>query len=158
MNLQNEDSILLDDDTIEHSNEYTYLGARISDNPINKQVQNHMTSKQAQFRKFYSFLNRNPDSPYGVKKKIWTSALNSSVFYGCETWIAANLNKLNPKYNSSIKHMISVRNTTCNEIVHIETGLSDAKSHILDRQTRFIKKLHHLHNNDYISRLLDKAI
>ena len=51
--------------------------------------------------------------------------------------------------------MLSVRQTTCNDLVFLETGQSNAKSIILDRQSKFIKKME---NGDYITDVINMAI
>ena len=58
----------------------------------------------------------------------------------------------------SIKQMLSVRTCTCHDLVHIDTGMPNAKSIIVDRQVKFLLKMRTFHNNDFITRIIDLAI
>ena len=66
--------------------EYTYLGNVIMNTAINEQVEQHLKSNTKNLHKFQSFLAKNDDAPFHVKAKVWAAALNSSLFYGAETW------------------------------------------------------------------------
>ena len=78
-------------------------------------------------RKFYSFLAKNNDCPYEVKLKVWRSALNSAILYSSETWLTNDLRTVNTSYNATLKQLLSVRVSTCSDIIYTETGLPDAK-------------------------------
>ena len=86
-----------------------------------------------------------------MKSKVWNSALNSALLYSCETWFSNDLRGVETSYNNTLKQMLSVRQATCNDLVFLETGQSNAKSIILDRQSKFIKKIE---NGDYITLLI----
>ena len=159
VNFNKKEEMILDEVTISHTNSYAYLGAIISDDNISAQVANHISSKQNHIRKFTSFLSKNSDCPYSVKYKVWTSALNSAIFYSCETWLTNDLKRLETPYMSTLKQLLSVRHTTCNELVNIETSLPNGKSFVMDRQTKFLQKLRSRHaNNNYIIKTIDMAI
>ena len=104
---------------ISHTDRYTYLGTSICIGSISEQVKMHLKSKSGHVLKFLSFLRKNSDAPYKVKKKVWESALRSSIFYGCETWYARDLKAAESVYSSTIKSMLAVRQTTCNDIVFL---------------------------------------
>jgi len=106
---------------------YTYLGALISNDKMSSQVKNRTDGKALQLRKFTSFLTKNSDCPYNVKYKVWNGALNAAVLYSCETWITNMLKSVENPYLSSPKQMLGVRNRTCGDLVHIETGLPNVK-------------------------------
>jgi hypothetical protein len=144
--------------TISHTATYTYLGARIENSSIVKQVSQHMNVKQAHTRKFTSFMTKNSDAPYSIKLKVWNSAMNAAILYSSETWLTTNLQCVESSYVSTIKQMLSVRNTTCNDLVYSESGLTNAKSHVFDRQVKFIRTLRERHRNDYIINTIEKAI
>ena len=91
--------------------------------------------------KFASFLSKNFDAPFVAKKKVWSSALKAAVFYSCETWLTLDLRAAEYVYNATLKNLLSVRNTTCNDIVYTECGEFGAKSHIRSLQLSFVKKL-----------------
>ena len=121
---------------------YTYLGTEITAEPLNKHIAAHVKIKESQALKFYSFLNKNFDAPYTVKKQVWTSALISSIMFSCETWLTKDFTSVNRLYNDTLKNMLGVRRTTCNDILYIETGIPDAKTFIQIRQKNFLNKLY----------------
>jgi len=88
----------------------TYLGDLISNHPIAAQVKDHITSKAAHVRKFYSFLMKNSDCPYPIKYKVWSSALNSAILYSCEISLTNDLRSVETSYNNTLKHIISPSN------------------------------------------------
>ena len=53
--------------------------------------------------------------------------------------------------------MLAVRQSTCNDLVHIEAGLPNAKSTIIDRQITFLKKLRNRKDDSYIIRIINLA-
>ena len=73
--------IRLDGITIKPTDTYIYLGMPVSNQPLAKQVDNHLRSKMCHILKFSSFLTKNSDAPYIVKRSVWTSALNASMLY-----------------------------------------------------------------------------
>ena len=150
VNAQDKTPFLLENTTINHTESYTYLGATVSDNNIATQVKHHIEMKKSHARKFVSFLTKNSDAPYAVKRKVWTSAMNSSLLYSCETWLGANVQPAENPYISTLKQMLGVRQTTCNDLVYVETGCTDVKSVILDRQVKFLEKLRNRGPDDYM--------
>ena len=135
INTSDEIPIKLDNVVINETKSYTYLGETVSNNKIAEQVTNHMKRKKPQLRKFTSFLTKNSDCPYKVKHKVWNSAMSAAVFYsGSETWITSDLRAIESAYVGSIKQMLSVRMSTCNDLVFVYTGLTNAKSWVADRQ------------------------
>jgi len=69
-----------------------------------------------------------------------------------------NLKLVESSYLSSLKQVLSVRNTTCTYLVYIETGLPNAKSVIQDKQAKFLRNIHVRHPDDYIIKTIEKAI
>ena len=141
VNTEDRTPIVLQNITIRHTESYVYLGATISNNPISVQVKTHISQKQAHIMKFYSFLSKNSDAPFIVKKKVWESALRSAIFYGSETWMTRDLKATESPYLSTIKQMLGVRQTTCNELALIELGIGNAKSYVKDAQCKFLDKI-----------------
>ena len=150
--------ITLGDVTICRTSSYTYLGAIISDCTVSQQVKNHVNAKKSHSRKYTSFLAKNSDAPYSIKHKVLTAAINAALFYSCETWLTSDLRAVESMYMRCIKQMLSVRTSTCHDLVHIDTGLPNAKSIIVDRQVKFLLKMRTFHNNDFITRIIDLAI
>jgi hypothetical protein len=151
-------SIQIDNILIEKTPCYTYLGTKITDENITAQMKLHVESKKPHIHKFYSFLAKNNDCPYIIKRKVWNSALNTTVLYSCETWITTNLQPVEAPYNNTLKNLLAVRQSTCNDLVHIETGLPNAKSIIIDRQITFLKKMRNRKDDSYIIRIINLAI
>ena len=142
---------------ISHTTQYTYLGANISNDSIADQIKTHISNKQKHVIKFYSFLAKNSDCPYKVKHKVWQSALNATILYGCETWCTKNLRPVETQYNSSLKQLLAVRQTTCNDVIFAETGETNASTLVTEKQIRFFKKIKD-RPVDYVSNTINLAI
>ena len=141
LNSQSTDKFLLGNVEILHTNLYTYLGAPISTASIAQQVQKHIDSKMGHTFKFTSFLMKNSDVPFTIKKSVWESALKSSLFYSCETWLTENLRTAETVYMMTLKRLLNVRTTTCNDLILTELGIGDTKSFVRQRQFNFVHKL-----------------
>ena len=76
VNCEEEAPIQLGSLTITPTKSYTYLGSPVMDCSIHLQVKEHMARKQTHCRKFVSFLARNYDAPFYVKRNVWQAALN----------------------------------------------------------------------------------
>ena len=150
----------LGDAQILYTDTYTYLGTPISNKPINKQMENHIQSKVGHTFKFSSFLNKNSDAPFIVKRTVWESALQSALYYSSETWLTTNLRAAETVYMSTLKQLIGVRQATCNELVLTELGICSAKAYILQKQCKFIHKLTKRvdYANSYIEKIVAMAI
>ena len=94
---------------IQQTESYTYLGSPILNAPISTQIQAHVQSKMNSRRKFSSFLSRNDNAPFFVKRKVWDAALNSAIVYSCESWMSANIKGAEKIYAATMKEMLSVR-------------------------------------------------
>ena len=131
----------IDNLVVEHTNVYTYLGTPISAMSIADQVKLHLQQKTPHVLKFFSFLSKNHDAPFPIKCTVWNSALKATIFYSCETWLTKDLRAAETIYNNTLKSMLGVRSTTCNDLVFAESGHYGAKSHILQLQTNFLQKV-----------------
>ena len=100
-----------------------------------------MDLKHSHLLKFMSFLYKNSDAPFSVKETVWQSALTSSIMYGCETWLSSDLRNAEAPYMSSLKLLLGVRSTTCNDLALLEAGVPSPRCYIVERQRRFIHKL-----------------
>ena len=156
VNVVDDEEIHVQDVTISKTNKYLYLGALLSNQAISNQIKDHINLKSTHVRKFYSFLSKNSDCPYPVKYKVWKSALNSSILYSCETWLTSDLRSIETPYNNTLKQMLGVRLTTCNDLIYSETGYPNAKTIILERQTNFLRKI--LAKTNYVTDLIQMAI
>ena len=102
-----------------------------------------------------------------VRRTIWHpltsntvlhSCVMTSHFYGSETWGENLSNDLETMYRMGLKTALSVRVTTCNEIVHIESCTYPAACMIKKLQLKFwISLILALDYNSSLSKLLQKA-
>jgi hypothetical protein len=149
-------TIQVNDVKIGYAESYTYLGTIIENKTCANQVRSHIRAKGCQILKFSSFLVKNADAPYSVKELVWESALKSSILYGCETWLTSDLRAVEKPYMGSLKQLLGVRQSTCNDIALAEVGLADIKAQIRDKQMTYLKKL--LERTDFRGSYIDFAI
>ena len=77
---------------IEHCKSYIYLGSPFTcDGSVSSAVKEHAKNKMCHVLKFVSFVRRNNDVPFMVKRRVFDAALMSSLLYGCESWFGANI-------------------------------------------------------------------
>ena len=95
VNINNPQPLTLDGVTVMWCDKYVYLGNIIVNKPIRMQVEEHVQSQAKNVGKFQSFLSKNQNAPYCVKKKVWSAALNSSRLYGAESWWYSDLKAVN---------------------------------------------------------------
>ena len=160
MNSSSTADFVLDSVSVSHTDTYTYLGTPISPLPISDQVKKHLSSKSSHVLKFYSFVTKNSDAPFQVKRTVWESALQSAIFYSSETWLTTDLRVAESTYMATLKLLLDVRPTTCNDIALVEAGVGKAKSIITQRQSNFLHKLKSRENfgNTYLGKVVDLAI
>ncbi len=100
---------------------YVYLGSAFtSDGNPSSAVVEHARLKTCHLLKFISFIKKNRDIPFYVKKRIFDAALTSSIMYACESWMAADLRPVIKLFNMGLKTLLGVRMTTCNDMCYIE--------------------------------------
>ena len=158
VNSPDEEPFILDNITISKTQSYNYLGSIISDTQIQTQIKDHLNSKTIHVLKFISFLTKNSDAPFYVKHKVWNSALNSAILYSCETWLTNNLRAVETLYMQTLKQLLGVRINTCNDIIHIETSIPNAKSLIVDKQLKFLNKIKQRGENHYANKVIALAM
>ena len=148
------------DVVIEYSPQYTYLGTPISATNIRKQVQEHIQSKAAHVNKFSAFLRKNSDAPFAIKMQVWKCALQSALFYSCETWLCNDLKAAEKVYSFCIKQLLGIRQTTCTDVAFIEAGVPGAVAEIRHRQQKFLKKLRARpeYGTSYLSNVITLAV
>ena len=120
---------------------YNYLGSVITGGSLSQQIKEHSKTKISHLHKFYSFLARNRNAPFDVKKKVWESALSSAIMYGCESWWCEDIKCVESMYMKSLKQMLGVRLQTCNDLCLIECGIQPLKYMVQMRQRNFIEKV-----------------
>ena len=160
INCNDELPFYVDNVVIEKTNTYVYLGALITNKVLPAQVKEHATMKAGQVIKFSSFLQKNSDAPFSVKKAVWNSVVSSAILCGCETWMCASYPGVDSLYMNTIKQLLGVRLTTCNDLTLIEAGLSDVKCAIQQRQHRFVHNLvtRDSYPRSYLEFVVNKAI
>ena len=160
INVHDPSPLVFDEITVECSDKYIYLGNTIMNAPIHNQVEDHLRSHTKSLRKFQSFLSKNSDAPFCVKRKVWSAAFNSAIFYGSETWMSSNLKVANNVYLSSLRDLLGVRKTVCSDLVYLESGEPSATAFITRKQRKFLKKLQSRPDYDrsYFATFINKAI
>lgn len=102
-------------------NQYVYLGSVFtSDGTASAAIKAHARAKMCHVLKFVSFLKKNRDVPFYVKRRIFDAALMSSILYGCESWLDGDLKPVIKLYNWGIKQLLGVRISTCNDLCYCE--------------------------------------
>ena len=106
-----------------------------------------MKAKEGHVLKFTSFLLKNIDAPYHVKRTVWQSAVTSAILHSCESWLTADTGAVEKPYMSTLKQLLGVKQTTCNDLTLVESGQGHVKDVIRNKQLKFLRKL--LARNDY---------
>ena len=148
--------IVLDSVIVSYTDVYLYLGSFISMESISDQLKHHFKDKYKQVLKFYTFLYKNNDVPYHVKRSVWDSAVKSSLFYSSETWITNDLSIAESTYLATVKRLLAVRSSTNTDIVLLEAGLPSPKAFIKQKQHLFIQKL--LARDDFWDSYIGKTV
>ncbi len=141
INTADHDPFVLGDVVISYQDVYTYLGSPISNSSMVKQVADHAATKQCHVRKFASFIARNSDAPFEIKRKVWESCLNSALLYSCESWMVKNLNPVQTQYLSSVKELLGVRMQTPSSLIYIELDIPSVQALVKKRQVDFLSKV-----------------
>ena len=145
---------------ISHTMKYVYLGTILSNSTISEQARDHIDSKSGSKWKFFSYLDKNRNAPYPVKEKVWSSALTASIYYSCDTWLGCDKRILSGPYLQTLKSLLSVRETTCTDVVYTEAGVPSAETYVVSRQQSFLKRLYDRQDffNSYIGWAVQEAI
>ncbi len=117
---------------------YVYLGCMFtSDGSVTSAIAAHAQAKMCHVLKFCSFLKKNFEVPFYVKRKLYEAALMSSVLYGCESWLNGDLRPVIKLYNWGLKQLLGVRMTTCNDLCYLESGFPPLRALVTQRQRKF---------------------
>ncbi len=75
----------------EHCLSYIYLGSLFTnDGSVSSTVKTPVTAKLCHVLKNVSFVRKNNDLPFIVKRRVFKAVLMSSILYGCESWVNAD--------------------------------------------------------------------
>ena len=141
-NVLDREPLIIDELRVEHCEMYIYLGSPFtSDGSVSSAVKAHANIKMSHVLKFVSFINRNNDVPFVVKKRVFEAALMSSLVYGCESWLGADLKPMIKLYNWCIKRLLGVRKSTCNDVCYVEAGYPPLQDLVRNKQHKFIRTM-----------------
>ena len=142
-----------------HCDSYIYLGSPVtSDGLYSSAVSLHVEEKMKHFTKYCIFLDKNPDIPFWIKKRIAEACLFSTVLYACGTWLTNDYGKLNSLYMKVVKSLLCVRTTSCNDLCLIESDMPSLEKIIEKKRSTFLKnKLSNLNAEDPLKHALDLA-
>ncbi|KAI3382316.1 hypothetical protein SNEBB_005021 [Seison nebaliae] len=133
---------IIEDLKVSWCDQYVYLGSIFtSDGSVSSSIAAHAQSKICHLLKFVSFVNKNNDLPFYIKRKVFDAALMSSILYGSESWLNGNIKPVLRLYNWGIKQLLGVRMSTCNELCYVELGYPTLKALITNRQRKFFGKM-----------------
>ena len=62
----------------------------------------------------------------------------SSLLYGCESWIGADLKPMIKLYNWCLKKLLGVRKSTCNDVCYVESGYLPLPDIVKNKQHKFV--------------------
>ncbi len=100
----------------------------VSNSTMKKQVANHAASKQCHIRRFSSFLAKNCDAPFVVKKVVWECALSIAILYSCETWMVKDITTVQTQYMSSVKDFLGVSTQTRSNLIYVELHIPSVQA------------------------------
>ena len=133
-------AIHIDDLVVEHCNQYVYLGSPFTaDGLVSSAIKVHAQTKMCHVLKFVSFVSKNNDIPFIVKRKVFDAALISTILYGCESWLGGDLKPVNKLYNWCLKQLLGVRKSTCNNLCLVELGYPPLRALVSHKQRKFFK-------------------
>ena len=119
-----------------------YLSSQFtSDGSVSSAVKWHAKNKLCHVLKYVSFVKKNNDIPFIVKKRVFDAALMSSLLYGCESWLGADIKPIMKLYNWSIKQLLGVRKSTTNIVCYAEAGYPTLQDMVKFRQHKFYHKM-----------------
>ena len=127
---------------IKNCDSYTYLGSLFLQNGrVKSAIAAQCKAKGGQLLKYRSFVTKNSDLPFWAKKKVLDSALLTSVFYACESWLCKSLDAAQTLHMTGIKSLLGVRTTTPNDPCLIEVGYTSASGMIRGIQKKFFHSM-----------------
>ena len=139
---EDNEAVHVDGLVIERCTRYIYLGSIFTaDGSVSASVRAHADAKMPHVMKFISFLRKNNDIPFQVKKRVFDACLMSSILYGCESWLDADLKPVRKLYNWSLKNLLDVRLTTCNDVCYVEAGYPPLHALVKCKQRIFFSKM-----------------
>ena len=134
--------IIIDNIEVNICSKHVYLGSiSTSGGSVSDNINSHADSKVCHILKFISFIKKNNDIPFYVKRKVFDAALMSSVLYGCESWLSGDLKPVIKLYHWGLKQLLGVRSTTCNDLCYVEAGYPPLKDLVKNKQHIFFANM-----------------
>ena len=104
---------------------------------VSSAIASHSRCKTVNVLKFVSFLQKNRDVPFYVKKRVFEAAVMSTMLYGSESCLKGNVKPTEKLYNWCIKHLLRVLLSTCSDVYYVEPGLPPIKYLVKVKQGNF---------------------
>ncbi len=121
---------------------YTWGGSPFTaDGSVSSSVRTHAAAKMAHVTKFISFLKKNNDLPFRVRKRVFEACVMSAILYGCESWLDADLRPVVKLYNWSLKNLLDVRLSACKDVCYIESAYPPLHPLVKSKQRKFFCKM-----------------
>ena len=150
----------LNNGTLKYKNQITYLGVIFSDTSrINNDIKLFIRENRFNITiKFSNFCAKNYLAPLKIKLEVLNSCIASSLCYSCESWGKWLPNEIEAIFRIGIKTALSIRFSTPNEIVYIESGMQPLLCTIKKRQLKFWRSLNqNIASHSHLEKLLLKA-
>ena len=128
--------------TVTSCTSYVYLGSPFTcDGSVSSAIKMHARIKMGHVIKYVSFVKKNNDVPFIVKRRVFEAALMSALLYGCESWLGADLRPVIKLYNWAIKQLLGVRKSTPNDVCYAEAGYPALPDLIRQKQHQYFVKM-----------------
>ena len=125
---------------------------------IKQDIRNSFNEKKGNITvKFTNFCSKNYLAPLDVKLRVLNSCVVSSLLYSCETWAGNIPNEIEVMYRIGIKTALNIRNSSCNEIVYIESGLFPLICRVQKLQLGFWRMIQNS-SCQYVTNLIASAL
>ena len=128
---------------MKHCFEYVYLGAVFTqDGKVQTSVSRHAKTRVNAMNKLVIFLNRNENAPYDVKKQVLDACFNTSLLYGCESWLGVQPSSdVKRMYMKGIRMLLGVRCQITQDVCLLESGYPSFEATVRSLQQKFFKKM-----------------
>ena len=153
-------SVQLSNGFLSYKNQIVYLGLIFTDSgKIKEDIKTNINEKRSNITtKYTNFNAKYYLAPLKVKLAVVNACCMSSLCYGSEIWGDNDSNELETIYRIGLKTALSIRQSTCNEIVYVESGMYPVKSLIKKRQLKFWLSLNeNLVVTSNLYKLIEKA-
>ena len=153
------EGLLLKNGILEYKSVVKYLGVKISDSGCLKvDIEKYIHDKRSNVTiKYGNFCRKNFLAPLDVKLDVLNTCVSASITYACETWGDSWPKTVETIFRDGLRTSLSVRGSTNNEIVYIESGQRPLEVRIKKQQVNFwlsIKEIMVNKPDHYISKLV----